>query len=172
MTRRLAAAAVALLGLGGGARPAAAQEGALDLLLAEVRLLRQAIERQNASATRIQLVIGRLTLQDQRVARSRAAVERLEGELAGATLERNNLRNALTERQRAVEQVTDPNARAQLEQSFRSLQSNLRDREARLQDLQRRLTEGQQVLETETARFDELEAGAGQLEREIDRGER
>jgi primosomal protein N'' len=64
-----------------------AQEPTLEALLAEVRLLRQALERQGVVATRTQLLVSRLALQDQRVARSRAALERLESELASGTQE-------------------------------------------------------------------------------------
>src|SRR5262245_60536546 len=56
--------------------------GALGALLAEVRLLREAIERQSAVASRAQLLVGKLALQDQRVLRWQAESQRLESELA------------------------------------------------------------------------------------------
>ena len=176
MTQRFTAGAlvmaIPLLANEAGAQGEASDRSTLEALLAELRLLRQAVERQNVIATRIQLVMGRLTLQDQRVARSRAALERVDSELTSAGLERNNMRNAVVERQRAIEQVTDPTARGQLEQSLRSLQAGLRDREARLVALQQQQTESKQLFEAESGRFDELEGGVGQLERELDRSER
>ena len=177
MTHRLTAGAVVVVALllaseAGAQGSEASDRSTLEALLTEVRLLRQAVERQNVIATRIQLVMGRLTLQDQRVARSRAAFDRVDSELTSAGLERNNMRNAVVERQRAIEQVSDPTARGQLEQSLRSLQAGLRDREARLVALQQKHTESKQAFEAESGRFDELEGGVGQLERELDRSER
>ena len=57
-----------------------ANTAALNALLSEVRLLRHAIERQNTLSGRARLLVGQLTLQDQRVARSQAEAQRLEAE--------------------------------------------------------------------------------------------
>jgi hypothetical protein len=65
-----------------GALPAGT--GGLDAVVKEIRLMRQELERQSATTTRAQLLIGRLTLQDQRSTRARQAVERLESDLARA----------------------------------------------------------------------------------------
>jgi hypothetical protein len=69
----------------------------LNALLAEVRLLRQAIERQGTVAGRAQLLVGRLALQDQRVMRWQAESQRLESELTAMT-ERRNLNQARLKR--------------------------------------------------------------------------
>jgi hypothetical protein len=44
--------------------------GTLDAVVKELRLLRQVMERQGWATARAQLLIGRLTLQDQRTARA------------------------------------------------------------------------------------------------------
>ena len=54
----------------------------LNALLGEVRLLRQAIERQSALAGRAQLLVGKLALQDQRVARWQAEARDYLGRVA------------------------------------------------------------------------------------------
>jgi hypothetical protein len=56
--------------------------GTVNVLVQEIRLLRQALEKQSATAARAQLLIGRLTLQDQRTARARQLRD-LERELQG-----------------------------------------------------------------------------------------
>jgi hypothetical protein len=79
--------------------------GTVEGVVNEIRLLRQAIERQSSSAARAQLLIGRLGLQDQRTARARSAVERLEGELADAQRGRDQLQVAARETQPSLEQA-------------------------------------------------------------------
>ena len=46
-----------------------------DSIIQELRLLRQAVERQCHGSTRLQLLVRRLTVQDQRVARAQDAAE-------------------------------------------------------------------------------------------------
>ena len=60
----------------------APQESAL---LAEVRLLRQAIEALAGNGTRVQIVFGRLQLQEQRTATAARRLDDLRSALAGAT---------------------------------------------------------------------------------------
>ena len=86
--KRRTAAVTLVLAMAPIARPAAgaqAQLGpaTLELLLQEVRLLRQAIERQGAFPAHVQLLSGRFALQDQRVARLQARAERLQGHCGG-----------------------------------------------------------------------------------------
>ena len=141
----------------------------LDTLLNEVRLLRQAIERQSTRATRTQLLVGRLSLQDQRVARSRATVEQLETDLTSAERERGRMRTDIGELHRALAQATETARRGPLEQEIRASQARLRDHDTNIADLQSRHVQAKQILEAETGRFDELESWFNQLERELDR---
>src|SRR5438105_13131105 len=82
------------LGARGQAQSGASGPATLDTLLQEVRLLRKAIEKQGVTAARTQLLMGRIALQDQRVARARDALERLDTELAGAERGRDGLPSA------------------------------------------------------------------------------
>jgi len=148
---------------------ALAQDRALDELLAEVRLLRQALERQSVIGTRTQLLVSRLALQDQRVARSRAALERLDSELASAAQERNRIRMQIAGVQRAIEQATDPARRSALEQELRMSQTRSRDHESHLAELQSRQSQAKLAFDAENARFDELESWMTQLEKELDK---
>jgi len=136
-----------------------------EMLMAEIRLLRQAIERQSAMAARTNLLVGRLTLQDQRIARLRATADRLDEELSGVASDRSRARAALAELQRAVEQATDDARRTQLESELRMEQARMKDRDARLADLQTRQGQARQALDAEGARLEELESSLSQLER-------
>src|SRR5438132_14242173 len=89
------------------AQPAAPAPAALDTLLQEVRLLRRAIEKQALTAARAQLLMGRIALQDQRVARARDGLVRLDTELAGAERGRDGLQSAGAELARNLEETTE-----------------------------------------------------------------
>jgi vacuolar-type H+-ATPase subunit I/STV1 len=136
-------------------------------LLTEVRLLRQAIERQTATATRAQLLVGRLTLQDQRVARARAAVERIEKELSSVAQESGSANSSLSEMQRMIEDERDSSRRAQLERDFRLSQPRLKEMEALAADLESRHSQALQALAAEMTQFEQLESVLAQLDRAV-----
>ena len=145
--------------------------GALDAVVKEVRLLRQALERQAATAARSQLIIARLTLYDQRAARARAAVDRLEGEVANAERERERLLAAAREMERSLEQVTDPDRRQQLESDSRMLRARIVEAETERARSSTRLSQANQALDLETGRYDELERWLNDLDRQLQAGQ-
>jgi chromosome segregation ATPase len=142
----------------------------LDAVVQELRLLRRAVERQNSSVARTQLLLARLSLQDQRLARSRQTVERLEAELAGAEREQTHLQGTARELARALEQATEEAHRQGIEQESRLLRSRLAVSSSALQSVNARLAQARQVLDTDAARYDELETWLADLERELQRG--
>jgi chromosome segregation ATPase len=144
-------------------------DGPIDALLAEVRLLRQAIERQGATATRAQVLVGRLTLQDQRIARARAAVERVEKERSSATQESVRTNSSVTDLRRMIEGERDSTRRAQLERELKFTEPQLKELEALVADLELRHTQAVQALAAETAQLEQLETLLGRLDRDLER---
>lgn len=141
----------------------------LDVLMGEVRLLRRAIERQTSTAARAQLLVGRLALQDQRVARSWAMAERAESQSLSAAQLATRMQSELAVFQEAVDDAaTDPAPRAAAEEQLRALKARIAEHNAVTPDLQARLVEARQSLEAERARYDELEAAFNRLDRELD----
>ena len=144
---------------------------ALDALVQEVRLLRQTLERQAATAARSQLIIARLTLYDQRAARARAAVDRLEGEVANAERERDQLQAAAREMARSLEQVTDPDRHQQLESESRMLRARMVEAETQRSRSEARLAQAKQTLDLEAGRYDDLERWLNDLDRQLQAGQ-
>jgi chromosome segregation ATPase len=177
MQRRVVRTAVAvtlllLPSLAQAQTPAPEGRVTLEALLAEVRLLRKAIERQNASVARAQLLMGRLTLQDQRVARSRATLENTDRELAGAAQATAALQREAVELQEGIEEAADNTRRSALAEELGRSKARLADHGAATSDLQSRQAQARQALETESARYDEIEALMAALERELDKAMR
>jgi chromosome segregation ATPase len=158
--------AIALPTVGHGQTAAPAT---LDTLLQEVRLLRKAIEKQGVTAARTQLLMGRIALQEQRLARARDLLERVDGQLMAAERERDHLRSAAAEFAHSLEEATDEARRAELESAVRNVRVQVTDQEKVLSEIRTRHTQAQQALEAETSRYDELDSWLRDLDRELQR---
>jgi chromosome segregation ATPase len=152
----------------GWAQVAPAAGGTLEGVVIELRSLRQAIERQSAGAARAQLLAGRLSLQDQRTARARSAVERLEAELASGERERDQLRAAVREAQGSLEQATDPERRAELETQSRMIREQYANAQQRVAQIQDRLAHAREAVDIETGRYDDLDRLLADLDRQLE----
>ena len=145
-----------------------ASTAALNALLAEVRLLRHAIERQNALSGRVQLLVGQLTLQDQRVARSQAEAQRLEAEASSLAVARARTQATLAESRTGTDRAKDADEAAAIQRSVRMLEVQLKQESTNLATLEARRVEANQALEAERARYEDLSARFDQLERDLE----
>jgi chromosome segregation ATPase len=167
MTHKLVAALLGFSFIGPPSAQAAEDSVATSTaFLAEVRLLRQAIERQSVLAGRAQLLVGRLGIQDQRVARWQAEVQKLEGEAAALSAEMPRLQSALSRVRANLEQAKDADQTAGMEHEILAIDEQIRERRASVQVLETRRDEARRVLDTERARYDELNERLDQMERE------
>src|SRR5262245_23167670 len=138
---------------------------ATDPLLAELRLLRQASDRQ----ARVDLLVARALLQQGRVTRTQMQVSSVEGELASLTRERARLRAADAEYDRAIGYESDSSRRHTLDLGQKALQAQQKQYDAAAADVQERLLQVRQSLDAEGSRLDELAARLDALERELQR---
>jgi hypothetical protein len=144
-----------------------ARDGAtLEVLMGEVRALRMAIERQTALAARGQLLMGRLTLQEQRLLRARLELQSTEREIASAASELAQARAEQENAQLALENA-EPAQRSHVEIGLRLVASRLRELQERATALEVRRSQATQALESERGRQEELERWVEQLEREL-----
>jgi chromosome segregation ATPase len=116
MTRPVAVMAIALALVASGAfsaRVPAQQQASMQAeLLTEVRLLRQSIESLAGTNARVQIVFGRLTLQEQRTENAakrlegaRAALARVTQEIAGMTEQAADVENTQNDSRRKPEEI-------------------------------------------------------------------
>jgi chromosome segregation ATPase len=130
----------------------------LEILLSEVRLLRQAIERQTVVVARSQVLAARLSVQEQRLARARTLHESLESQMARARAEEAATANALERMEAALDDPARATQRKDIESEIRSVQGRVKSLEVATADLQTRLTLAMQSVEQERARLDDLES--------------
>jgi len=138
-----------------------------DSLIQEIRLLRQAVERQATGSARVQLLVGRLAVQDQRVARTQEAAERMEGESFALEQQRRRMDAEVRELTRLFEQEADDARRTELEGKLRMAKARYGEHTATTAQLEARRSRARQSAAQEQARYQELDARLTALEREL-----
>lgn len=140
----------------------------LGALLSEVRLLRQALERQSALQARAQLVIGRLALQDQRLARARSELQRAEAGIAELSGERTRMQSAVEELGRAADQA-GATGLPDIEREQRMIAVRLKELETQVAAAEARRLKAAQTVAAEESRYEEIERWFDDLDRELNR---
>jgi len=153
---------------GGLLCPAGAQAQAPDVmgeLLKEVRGLRIAMERAATVGARIQLLVGRVQIQEQRIAeltRRSAAVReemsRLDMEIGQATSSVKSLEGAA---------VKSPEMQKEIEGQLESLQAQLAVTEKRRQELAGEDAQISQQMSSDQGRWSDFNNQLDQLERSL-----
>lgn len=138
-----------------------------DSIVQELRLLRQAIERHGRGSAQVQLVLGHLTLQDQRAGRAQAAADRLEDQAFALEQERRRIDAEIREHTRAFEQAPDDARRREAEGRLQSARARLGEHMSAAGQLESRRARARQAASEEQARYRELDAKLIEFEREI-----
>jgi len=162
-------------GLGVRARAAAQATRATDqdvlpALLIEVRGLRAAMEQMASSGPQVQLALGRLQLQEQRVNNLLRRIESVQNEVASATQEADKLREEVSRMEGALKSVNLPaEERQHVEQVLPFLRSNVAQAAAKVQRLQTEESGLTQELATEQGRWTDINQRLEELERALTR---
>jgi small-conductance mechanosensitive channel len=97
-----------------------------------------------------------------------ATFERAQAEAASAAQRLAQMRREHARLRRVVEETADAAARTAFEQKMQDLQRQMAEHGHPPPDPQMRLGEARHALDTERARFDELEAALERLDRELE----
>ena len=134
-------------------------------LLGEVHALRVAMEHSAIVAPRVQLTLARLNIEEQRIAQLSALLEQVRRELTGATLESQKLADQLPEVERALQTVTDEKLRKAYEYEQEFLKRKLAAQARLEQQLRTRENDAAHAVNTEQARWMDLNSRLDELER-------
>jgi predicted nucleic acid-binding Zn-ribbon protein len=140
----------------------------MEALLGEVRGLRAEMHQAAGASIRTQLLVARLSLQEQRtnsVAKQLTDVQTQRAAMEGPTAQFDQRFNKLEELLRSAS--TPPDQRRQLEQEFESMKLVRTDMRQRLQRLVNQETAFASQLATEQSRWVEFNDRLDQIEREI-----
>ena len=147
----------------------------LPALLTEVRGLRAAMEQMASSGPRVQLALGRLQLQEQRVNNLLRRLETVRGGLTATQLEEDNTRQQLASAEESLKSGVGPEGvpRAQVEQMAQEQIGALKIASARLAAQVQRLQVEEsgivQELASEQGRWNDINQRMEELERALTR---
>jgi predicted nucleic acid-binding Zn-ribbon protein len=140
-----------------------------DSIIQELRLLRQAVERHGRGSAQVQLLLGHLTLQDQRVGRAQAAADRLEDQAFALEQERRRIDAEIRDLTRAFEQAPDDARRKEVEGKLQSARTRQSEHTSLAGQVESRRTRARQAASEEQARYRDLDAKLAEFERELGR---
>jgi chromosome segregation ATPase len=154
-----------------GAQPQTSPQDVLGGILTEVRGLRIALEQMASAAPRVQLALGRLQLQEQRVAELRVRLEGTKQSLA-ATLQQQEMYQQQNKNMEERLVGVGPDAekiRAEIEEAARHMKIEGRRIDLEIQRLQTEEASLLQELQTEQGRWAELNQRLEEVERSLGR---
>jgi chromosome segregation ATPase len=167
----LTAVLVAAAALGGPlnseAQVASSSPDVLSALLVEVRGLRSAMEQMASAGPRVQLALGRLQLQEQRVNTLVRRLEDVRTTMAQARTGLEEWTGRLTENERLSRESPDPEIRRQTEAELKHLKTAIARGTLDLQRLQAEETTLSQDISAEQGRWSELNQRLEELERSL-----
>jgi predicted nucleic acid-binding Zn-ribbon protein len=153
----------------GRAQATATPPDVLAALLIEVRGLRAAMEQMASAGPRIQLALGRLQLQEQRV---NAVVRRLEDAKTNLVQAQKALeapRHRLADLERIAREASEPEERREAEVAIRNLKTELTLAALEVQRLQNEEATLSQEISGEQGRWAEINQRLEELERSLGR---
>lgn len=162
-------ASAALLGgpADGRAQATATPPEVLAALLVEVRGLRAAIEQMASAGPRVQLALGRLQLQEQRVNTLVRRLEEVRSRLAQAQKEFEGMTQRTSGLERMSREAPDPEDRRHAEAELKNLKMEMARAALDLQRLQTEETTLTQDIAAEQGRWTELNQRLEALERTL-----
>ena len=170
MTWALILAMLAFLPTEGRTQSSGASERATrDAVAAEVRLLRQTVERLAAVSARSHVLVSRLAVQQQRVARAQDAVDRVAEAMDAAGRKQERTRGALEKLNGVLANAIEEPRRSQLEREVETLRADLVDNDRNVARLRTRRSQAEQSVRSEQQIYGELEASLDRLDRELQR---
>ena len=141
-------------------------DATLKALLSEVRQLRLTLEKSISLAPRMQLLIERAKLQDQKVTRISQQLDEVRKHIAAETGRQTNAAERLAKAELELSSETNADRRKELE----DLQAAMKVEAGRGADQQLRAREGElaSALQTEQAALDELNGKLDAIERQLE----
>jgi chromosome segregation ATPase len=151
------------------AQVASSSPDVLSALLIEVRGLRSAMEQMASAGPRIQLALGRLQLQEQRVDTLVRRLEQVKTSLRTASREMEQFTERVSELDRQSREAPDPEHRRQAELEVKIAKTELSRATADVQRLQGEEATLSQDVSTEQGRWTEINQRLEELERALTR---
>jgi chromosome segregation ATPase len=140
----------------------------MDQLLSEVRALRAELKQASAASMRMQLLVARLSLQEQRIAALSRQSTDVQEQLATATQERSSTGEQLSRITQALQGVVVPaEQQRDMEIEIASFKTRLAEQEQRELRLQTQFDQLSRTISSEQSRWMEFNQRLDELERSL-----
>ena len=157
----------ALVGVGSAQATRTNSDG-MDQLLAEVRGLRAELRQAAGASTRMQLLIARLSLQEQRITALNRQASELRQQLAEVTRSRTSTGEHLERLITAIQNTAVPTPEQKaIEYEIAALKTRVAEQQQEEQSLQLQFTQVANVIATEQGRWTEFNTRLDELERSL-----
>ena len=151
------------------AEPRAQNPDPMRELLVEVRGLRVAMEQLASAGPRVQLMFGRLQLQEQRINDQTRKLDAVRGQLAKVQDEETRQRNELLRLEEFVRANPGSDERPELEKSFPHMKKHLSNLTAETQRLQVEEANLSSLISAEQNRWMDINRALDELDRALTR---
>lgn len=165
MTGSIIVLALAVATLQAPADAAQQPAAATEALVQEVRALREAVEQVLSASIRVQLLMGRLQLQEARIQALARQNAEIDSQLAGLTSERQSIAFQRKMLQSGLAGMTNSQEQDELKQHLAMLVDRLEHLDTRQATLQVEQANVQQLLAGEQSRWGDFNARLEELER-------
>ena len=160
--------ATALVGVSYAQAVRSGSADGLDQLLTEVRALRTELKQASAASMRMQLLVARLSLQEQRIAALNRQYTEVRDQLANARQERNAIAEQVKQMTTAIQAIAvPPEQQRDMELEIASLKSRSTEQEQRERQLQADFDQISATISSEQNRWLELNQRLDDLERSL-----
>lgn len=146
-----------------------AGSGTIERLLDEVQKLRLALERQASTGAAVQLITGRLALQDQRVYRLTQQLENVRREMIAIDRQTREFATREKEMDDMLAVESDPRRRRDVEMALKMFKTEQASQGTLLESLRIREQELMNALGFEQSRLDEITRRLDDLEQRLQR---
>ena len=148
---------------------ATVSEGQLiQALMTEMRQLRQALERAVFVSSRIQIATQRLQSQESRVARLSGQLDEVRRSLVDLQTRQVKAAERVKDIESRLQQQSDPNVRREMETDIGMFKTEIESLKAQEQQRRTRESELATWLQSEQARWNEINDALNLLERSLD----
>jgi chromosome segregation ATPase len=162
-----AGAVLAMVGVGASGQAAKPREDVLEALLEEVRGLRVAMEQMTAAGPRVQLAMGRLQIQEQRLNATRRRLEDVRDSIANAERESAAGKERIAMMEDGANRAVQPAERDALNEQVKMFKAMLGQSAADMQRLRDQEAELAGAMTAEESRWTEISQRLDELERAL-----
>jgi chromosome segregation ATPase len=139
-----------------------------QLLLNEVRQLRQDLAATTATVQRTQILVFRLQLEEAAMTRATQRLDQAKSQLAAAQQRRKDMANQVQSMEEDLNRTQDANQKAQLPRMIAGLKREVENWAVQEQDAQARQIDAEAQFRTEQAKREALEAALDKIDKQLE----